>query len=356
MASAWRCGRALRRMPSTRMPSRLAAFAAAPPMSPRPNDQHRLAGDARREDRRPPCLLLVAHHFRQPSAQRQQRHGGEFAGLLDVHAAVVGERHLLRQPVERQQRLDAGADDVDPAQLRRRLGQRLLGEGPVGDDVVAGDQAFGGGEPAEILEVLADRPAHGAAEPGALVQPPARAAASCGTRSACRRGSRNGYASSMVRRPRVADLGLGDHAAERGVVRPAQPRDGMEAVDRDTVAGQQRPRRRGRPGPRRSAARSSARPARAGARCGIPWRSASRPGGAAPRAGWARFPARAPRPRCRPTRIPPNWHASTHSVASVATLTTNWPVAAMLAAVSFSVSPRRPIFTASIGGRLQTKV
>ena len=44
------------------------------------------------------------------------------------------------------------------------------------------------------------------------------------------------------------------------------------------------------------------------------------------------------------------------SVASVATLTTNWPVAAMLAAVSFSDSPRRPMFTSSIGGRLQTKV
>ena len=44
------------------------------------------------------------------------------------------------------------------------------------------------------------------------------------------------------------------------------------------------------------------------------------------------------------------------SVSSVATLTVNSRVAAMLAAVSFSVSPRRPMFTASIGGLLQTKV
>ena len=80
-----------------------------------------------------------------------------------MHAAVVSERHSLGQPGERQQRLDARADDVDPAQLRCRFRQRILGKGLVDDDVIASDQPFCGGEPAEIPQVLADRPADTAA-------------------------------------------------------------------------------------------------------------------------------------------------------------------------------------------------
>ena len=124
-----------------------------------PHDQHCLAGDARREDLLPFGAMLVGDHFRQPIAERQQRQGGELAGLLGMHAAVVGQRHLFGQPVERQQRLDAGADDMDPAQLRRRVGQLRLRESRIDDEVVAGHQPFRGGEPGEVAQILADRPA-----------------------------------------------------------------------------------------------------------------------------------------------------------------------------------------------------
>ncbi len=63
-------------------------------------------------------------------------------------------------PIQRQQRLDAGADDVDPAQLGRRpleIGERKL---RIAQHVVRRHQAVGGGEPIERLEVLAQRGAH----------------------------------------------------------------------------------------------------------------------------------------------------------------------------------------------------
>ena len=124
--------------------------------------QQSLAGDGRREDLLPLCPMLVVDHFRQPVAEREQRHSGEFAGLSHMHAAVVGQGHIVGQPVERQQGLDASADDVDPTELWRRGGKCCLGKRRIDDQVIACHQPFSRREPAHVAQILAHRPAHAA--------------------------------------------------------------------------------------------------------------------------------------------------------------------------------------------------
>ena len=61
--------------------------------------------------------------------------------VLRVNAFVVDEMGTLREPVERQQVLDARADDVDPFQVGRDVGHFVLGKPPPNEDVGFRDRA-----------------------------------------------------------------------------------------------------------------------------------------------------------------------------------------------------------------------
>ena len=125
------------------------------------------AGNRAGEQRVPARGPLVGDHLRQAAVEHQQRHGGELGRLPDVHAAVVGEGDGRRQPVERQQRLDARADDVDPAQFRQVARQVPLGELRVVDDVVRRHEADRTAQHIQVLEVVAQGQLHPARRPRA---------------------------------------------------------------------------------------------------------------------------------------------------------------------------------------------
>ena len=118
------------------------------------DDEQGLAGDRGGEDRRPAVLALLGGQRGHTHGEHEQGHLGELGGLRDVDAAVVGERDGGGQPVERDERLDAGADHVDPAQ-GGCVGE-LGAEAGVAEHVVGGDEGSGGREPGEVRGVVAD--------------------------------------------------------------------------------------------------------------------------------------------------------------------------------------------------------
>ena len=90
--------------------------------------EQRLAARRSAEYGLPLPARLLRKDLRHARIEHEQTHQPELVDFLHVHAAVVGEPHAAVDPVERHEAFDAGADHVDPGQLRRLCGKRAQRE------------------------------------------------------------------------------------------------------------------------------------------------------------------------------------------------------------------------------------
>ena len=98
-----------------------------------------LAADRNREDGRPSPLALLIGQRRKARRKREQRHEAELFAFRPMRSAVVGERDVARQPIQRQKMIDSGARGLDPAQLGRAAAQAVPRR-PRGDHRTRGTQ------------------------------------------------------------------------------------------------------------------------------------------------------------------------------------------------------------------------
>ncbi len=130
-----------------RQPQRSRRGGDSSPHIANPDDESRLALDRRRKDLIPDALMLVSDDLGHARVQHQQDHGRGLDRLVEMNTAIVRQNHLLRQPVQRQQRLDSGPDDMYPFQARRALRKRLPGKPGIDDHVVRRHQHLRVGQP-----------------------------------------------------------------------------------------------------------------------------------------------------------------------------------------------------------------
>src|SRR5579864_2850782 len=101
------------------------------------DDQERLACQRIGEQAIPLMALLAANELRHARIEHEQCHQRRLCGLGNMRAAVREYRNAARDPVERQQVIHAGAEDLQQLEARRVLRQTILGK-PIGDDRVGG--------------------------------------------------------------------------------------------------------------------------------------------------------------------------------------------------------------------------
>ena len=99
------------------LPSNCAAHMAGT------DDEHCFAPDRRSEVLDELVTLLGSNESRHRIVQHQQGHEPVRAGLLGMYTAIIGQWRAGSEPAKWLQVLDAGADDVDPLQFWRALGQ-----------------------------------------------------------------------------------------------------------------------------------------------------------------------------------------------------------------------------------------
>ena len=105
----------------------------------RAHHDDRPAGNRRAVERIVYFVALVGNDGGNMVVQHQCRHETVFPGLVGMHALVVGQFHIRRQPVQRKQVLDARADTVNPAQVRRPPCKSIGWKIPGQQDVRPGD-------------------------------------------------------------------------------------------------------------------------------------------------------------------------------------------------------------------------
>jgi hypothetical protein len=97
-------------------------------------DADRLAGDEPYRPALPGAPCLVAHVARQVAREREHGHQRRLRHRLAVHAAHVGDEHVLAQRRLVADAVDAGAQGLYPFQARRLLQHGVAHVRPEGDE------------------------------------------------------------------------------------------------------------------------------------------------------------------------------------------------------------------------------
>ena len=94
------------------------------------DDKKGLTGDAGTEQLIPSVLTLLVRQRWDEVVDHQNRHEQRFADLRLMGALGIGQRDMRRQPIERQQVVDAGAGQLDPREFGGELCHMQVGKLP----------------------------------------------------------------------------------------------------------------------------------------------------------------------------------------------------------------------------------